>query len=168
MKEFNSINKEINNEELGVKILFDPIFANNFLKLWKVSREELREWIVALESGKYKKGRGQLCSKNEEYCCLGVKAKLEDNLVPNDHYGYGNFSFSQDKSKSSFTASLRGHKRMPPLGGLPFQVVLKNKIAYSSTFLSQINDVYESTFEQIAWILKVLYFVLFEEGYKET
>lgn len=38
----------------------------NFTKKFK------DKWIAALRSGKYKQGRGQLRSLNNNYCCLGV------------------------------------------------------------------------------------------------
>jgi hypothetical protein len=42
--------------------------------------EEVKaKWIDALRSGKYEQGRGQLRSKDDEYCCLGV---LLDILSP--------------------------------------------------------------------------------------
>ena len=38
--------------------------------------EEQREWIEALESGKYTKGLGALRSRSDKYCCLGVACDL--------------------------------------------------------------------------------------------
>lgn len=42
----------------------------------KVQRANVRRWIRALRSGKYRQGRGKLCRVGERYCCLGVAAKL--------------------------------------------------------------------------------------------
>lgn len=39
------------------------------------------EWIAALESGDYKKGKGYLC-KDGAYCCLGVLGELHGQLNP--------------------------------------------------------------------------------------
>lgn len=36
----------------------------------------LNAWVPALRSGKYKQGRGQLRSANDEFCCLGVACDL--------------------------------------------------------------------------------------------
>ena len=43
-----------------------------------------RELFDALKSGKYQKGRGQLCYEGE-YCCLGVKCEL-DGLLKENRY----------------------------------------------------------------------------------
>jgi hypothetical protein len=36
------------------------------------NKENIRKWVEALRSGKYKQGRGILRSVNDEFCCLGV------------------------------------------------------------------------------------------------
>jgi len=41
----------------------------------KFTKAEIRKWVKALESGKYKQGKGQLVQtvfEEKEYCCLGV------------------------------------------------------------------------------------------------
>lgn len=38
------------------------------------------EWIAALESGRYAKGRKTLCRNRTNYCCLGVLADLDGTL----------------------------------------------------------------------------------------
>lgn len=35
-----------------------------------------KEWVAALRSGKYKQGTLWLCNANDEYCCLGIAAKI--------------------------------------------------------------------------------------------
>lgn len=37
-----------------------------------LNTEVKTKWLEALRSGKYKQGRGKLCSADREYCCLGV------------------------------------------------------------------------------------------------
>jgi hypothetical protein len=44
-----------------------------------MNRENVKKWVKALRSGKYKQGRGALLIKegnSEKYCCLGVVCKL--------------------------------------------------------------------------------------------
>lgn len=41
--------------------------------------ENAKNWVVALRSGDYKQGRGQLyCVNTDSYCCLGIGAKQID------------------------------------------------------------------------------------------
>ena len=47
--------------------------------------EDVRDaWADALESGRYKQGRGLLRSLKDEYCCLGVLCELavESGVIP--------------------------------------------------------------------------------------
>lgn len=155
-----------NNEVLGVKITFEersPFHSK--IDLWKLSKEELREWIFALESGDYKQGRSSLCSSSE-FCCLGVKAKLEDRLKlikgKNCFVGPNNIS----NSKSLFQ-----HERMPPNGELPFKVSFKDS-KWGLWFkeyvdLSGLND-RGMSFAQIGFVLRFLYFILFKEEISEN
>lgn len=39
----------------------------------------VRRWIEALRSGRYKQGRFSLRNRNDEFCCLGVACDLLDN-----------------------------------------------------------------------------------------
>lgn len=48
-----------------------------------LTNEQLEEWAQALESGKYAQAQGELCD-GEAYCCLGVLAKMRNEL---DEYG---------------------------------------------------------------------------------
>lgn len=57
-------------------------------------RKELKEkWLEALRSGKYKQGRGELRSVNDEFCCLGVLCDVsgqgEWDKRTEAHYSYG-------------------------------------------------------------------------------
>ena len=44
-----------------------------------MTEKEFDEWISALESGEYPKGKDYLC-RYGKYCCLGVKAHLDGKL----------------------------------------------------------------------------------------
>lgn len=48
-----------------------------------INKENIRKWVDALNSGKYRQGKGCLRSANNEFCCLGVAVDLyakEHNL----------------------------------------------------------------------------------------
>lgn len=49
--------------------------------------EELEQWALALESEQYQQGRGSLF-RDDEYCCLGVKAELDGVLFQDNGLGY--------------------------------------------------------------------------------
>jgi len=49
----------------------------------KVKLPFFQKWVEALESGKYRQCRDQLCTivnKKLTYCCLGVLSKIQDRL----------------------------------------------------------------------------------------
>lgn len=49
-----------------------------------MNRELKAKWLVALRSGEYQQGRGQLWDKHtNKFCCLGVLAKIAG--VPDDN-----------------------------------------------------------------------------------
>ena len=65
-------------------------------KLKTYTNDEIRAnrklWRDAIASGKYKKGRTSLRSKDDKYCCLGIAAELFEDKHEFDegvHY-YGN------------------------------------------------------------------------------
>lgn len=46
-------------------------------------KPEIKElWIAALESGDYQKGKGQLRSYEDKFCCLGVLCNLHAQAHP--------------------------------------------------------------------------------------
>ena len=53
----------------------------------KLNKELMTRWIEALESGRYRQGRGVLKRTDDSghvrYCCLGVLQKLEPKLECN-------------------------------------------------------------------------------------
>lgn len=44
--------------------------------------ENARAWVAALRSGKYKQGKGELRTKEDSYCCLGVACDLYQKAHP--------------------------------------------------------------------------------------
>lgn len=154
---------ELRNEKLRLEIFLDWDLYERIKPLWQVSREELREWIDALESGDFKQGRERLYKpKENSFCCLGIKAKQERNLILHED---GSYRFKcGDKIGSNF--SLEGHLRVPRLGELPFLVdcFYETNPCHS---LASMNDRGWSSFKKIAWVLKKLYWILFEEKYEK-
>jgi hypothetical protein len=47
-----------------------------------------KKWIEALESDKYRKGKGRLKSNDGSYCCLGVLCDILDKGEWTHHYDY--------------------------------------------------------------------------------
>ena len=45
-------------------------------KGWVVDQELKAKWLEALRSGEYVQGYGALCSRDNEYCCLGVLVEV--------------------------------------------------------------------------------------------
>lgn len=101
-------------------------------KEFKLDPEVKRKWVEALRSGEYAQGTGRLAAKTLNgivYCCLGVKAKIEGNLVP---YDYDNSLFMY--CGTGATGSL-------PLEEMPPEIQEK---------LSTFNDTDERSFKWIA------------------
>ena len=57
----------------------------------KLNKQFKKKWLSALRSGEYKKGKGQLRTKDNRFCCLGVACEIK-GLTPvhlGSGYGYG-------------------------------------------------------------------------------
>ena len=65
-----------------------------------MKQQDKKEWISALESGDYKKGRYALCL-NENYCCLGVLAEINGYLSKNKIDG-NKYLLNSDKNIGDF------------------------------------------------------------------
>lgn len=68
--------------------MINESLRNQFANYLKPTQDEIvNVWCKALESGKYKKGTGELCSmpKNEndepKYCCLGILTDIYQQVV---------------------------------------------------------------------------------------
>lgn len=108
--------------------------------------KELKKWIKALRSGKYSQGIGSL-QTYRGYCCLGVGCVVLG-----------------DKSKLSYYTASYGETLV---GGMPnaqgravpkwlswINIEVMRTFGYS---LSQLNDHYKYTFDEIADILEAIY-----------
>jgi hypothetical protein len=52
----------------------------------KMDPELKTKWLVALRSGEYKQGRSVLCGPDNNYCCLGVLAKVAGRLTDRGYF----------------------------------------------------------------------------------
>ena len=101
------------------------------------------KWVEALKSGKYKQGRGQLRSLNNEFCCLGVLADItECNWETEEDGGYCY------KTKNPDSGLFETHSCYVPFDFLSFKVQKE---------LTDLNDYHASSFPEVAdWIEKNL------------
>ena len=70
------------------------------LKLGKLQKQ----WVKALESGKYKQGKNALAYKGK-YCCLGVLCEMLGKLSEEDEQGYKYIRRTDEES--SLTVSIK-------------------------------------------------------------
>jgi len=61
-------------------------------KYKKLNKEDKKQWLVALRSGKFKQGTSVLKDKSNNYCCLGVFCKIKDRLGKVNQYDTYNIS----------------------------------------------------------------------------
>lgn len=98
-------------------------------------------WIEALESGKYRKGTGQLRSITSSYCCLGV---LCDLLDPEGWTTRGNERLPSHTWKSPVQGLLRDDRAATELGlSYEMQHDLAKINDNSETFASVIDYIQE-------------------------
>lgn len=51
-----------------------------------MKKRQMERWVKALRSGKFKQGKGALCSDNK-YCCLGVLCEINKRHVSKEESG---------------------------------------------------------------------------------
>ena len=111
---------------------------------------EIKQWVEALRSGKYKQGRGQLRFKNE-YCCLGVLCDISKlgKWVSQD--GFCDYEYTTSSSQDSCTSSLPS----PVMEWANLRSVLgRFNPRKNSTTLVKINDDRGKSFVEIADIIE--------------
>lgn len=116
----------------------------------KVNKEAIREWVEALESGRYQQTTGTLAQYEENgsvgYCCLGVACDVfKERLNLTQKMAGHRILFDNTVASMPFTVS--------DFLGLPDTNVHwpgMNKLVG----LTQLNDIYGLTFEEIATILR--------------
>lgn len=96
-------------------------------------------WADALESGKYKQGRGQLRGNNDDYCCLGVLCDLSGLGVwetPEYTGQYMRFAHSETSRETAFlTDEVQNWAEMKDFAGsLPDSISLASENDQGRTF----------------------------------
>lgn len=108
----------------------------------KINIRELKQWIAALDSGKYKQGQYWLQSIYG-YCCLGVGCKV---TIPGKVLAYdtrGNISGSLPTEQPAAPAWLR--------------MINEDFFTKTGTSLDVLNDDKGFTFPEIATLLELVY-----------
>jgi hypothetical protein len=123
----------------------------------KISLPFFKEWVTALESGKYRQGRRLLCQINNKkatYCCLGVLSKIQGRLIKTD--------FGFEDTISSYVGTLKINNPtyfvLNKNGLFPEGVtVTVDDSIMSCTTLATCNDNAKLSLKDIAKIIKTLY-----------
>lgn len=76
--------------KIEIKITDQELFDNRKL----LDKETKDNWLTALRSGEFKKGKGYLRDKNDMYCCLGVFCEIMD--IPKKTREDGNYSYNDN------------------------------------------------------------------------
>jgi hypothetical protein len=111
----------------------------------KPNIRNLKKWVRALRSGKYKQGRGALNKNNKNFCCLGVVCEV---AIKNKVKLKKTKNWSE--SKKSFTVHYDNEGGVLPikvarwLGIDELNPLLKHQPA------SELNDQTKASFKQIA------------------
>jgi hypothetical protein len=108
---------------------------------YDVSKSDFKKWISALRSGEYIQIRGTMQNTNG-YCCLGVACKVlinEPTLVDNNKYLYGDKPIYQHNSPEWLTE---------------IDIIVED---IHGTSLTAMNDVYGSSFKEIANFLEITF-----------
>lgn len=116
-------------------------------KLSEDQKKNVKEWIAALRSGKYKQGRLRLVDSYDTYCCLGVACNLEP-LAQKQEKG---FIFpNTDTFNSNFEPPREWF--LEKYGFVHNELVMNKPVRCS---LMGLNDTYSFTFPQIARVLEL-------------
>ena len=134
--------------------------------------ELIKEWIEALRSGEYTQGKKALRNIKNEFCCLGVlcditkeKLNLEwelevyelaDELIEGEIYHIG-----KEKCEgllpfkvSEYLGAKLNYKVMISARNSKILEYVNNDLRLNYTYLTDLNDVWELDFNQIADILE--------------
>lgn len=108
----------------------------------KQDMREFKKWIAALRSGEYKQVRSGDLQNSKGYCCLGVACKV---LIPNTEslqkalsdYGYPDIEMGSPKWLHRIDYNIKGE--------------------FGFDRLSNLNDSYGASFDEIADLLEAVY-----------
>lgn len=116
----------------------------------KVKLPFLKEWIAALEGGKFRQCSRSLCelkNKRYAYCCLGVLSKIQGRLKDG----------LDDGSWSILSPSNPVYETIGEQGRLPVGVTVYTDEYDEVNDLVDCNDTLYLSFKDIAKIVKTLY-----------
>jgi hypothetical protein len=115
----------------------------------KPNKKNIRKWVAALRSGKFKQGQGALKKTDDTYCCLGVACEISGTIN-----GWEEDSFSSTLFPQGFRVML-----LPPpvsewLGIDEADPVLLKKKTENTA--ANLND-YGASFKRIATYIERKY-----------
>jgi hypothetical protein len=125
---------------INIEIISEEVYNNRPL----LPLEDKTKWIEALKSGKYKKGKGVLNKRNNEYCCLGILVEIE-NLSKKEYNGIIEYG---DNRENIFLP--KDSKSYNILGGVGY---FKGFTINYCSNLAAINDSTE-TFDEVIEIIE--------------
>ena len=133
----------------------------------------LKDWVAALNSGKYRQGSSHLCMKEKgrfKYCCLGVLSKVQGRLVSLDNSEKGDGPSKHDSSVCYLHRSNPVYPILAQSGYFPDGVVVNvfdkrnvdsagnPEFPYSDAYtLVALNDDLDLSFKDIAKVLQILF-----------
>lgn len=104
---------------------------------------DIRKWVKALRSGKYKQGTGALENTPGRYCCLGVACKV---FIPD-----------KDKQKDEFGCLVGATMEDQPFAPLWLQDINNDFLLKTGHQLVEVNDDMGFSFNEIADCLEAVY-----------
>lgn len=129
------------------------------LSLTEEQRVNMTRWIAALRSGKYPQGAFSLRSTKGSYCCLGVACDVA--TVPGTGWKkkegspvIWEFISSQEGNAEVPPRDIREHYGFPKQWGFTVQIKTSEEGGFPAN-LTDLNDAYGATFEDIANIAEI-------------
>lgn len=124
-------------------------------ELTEEQKANVRKWVVALRSGEYEQGRGQLLDEHNRMCCLGVAC-----AVYMDETGRGKWTDPNDDGFMYFMTEHGGRNAI----SLPFEVrewlgMMDDDPALSGGRRATMQNDGGTSFEEIADAIEETYLV---------
>ncbi len=175
------LNKMKNSKKKGKEITFqstrckhDQVWVRLPSGYRKKKLPGLKDWVAALNSGKYRQGSSHLCVKDNgrfKYCCLGVLSKVQGRLSEVDEDTKGDKPYAGGVAATSYLHSSNPvYSILSQSGYFPAGVVVNvfdkrnvdpigNPNFYHSAACSLVglNDDLGLSFKDIAKVLQILF-----------
>lgn len=126
----------------------------------------IKQWVEALRNGKYSQGRKALRNGNNEFCCLGVlcdiskdilRMKWQGNSSKPEIYSIDGNSIVLPSSIYKYlgkTDEFNSDKVRISSNNLKLPDSVKQYLGLDYTYLTELNDTYKLSFNQIADIIE--------------